>query len=794
MRSRFVVGSMGASVVLAVTAAGAGFQSGPERGVKPGGPVKPAVDSPVASPAMTRPRPAMARPVAPSLPAPAPVATTSGPAPAPAPAPSSSPAATGVAAAPPAAFTIDRYLPARPRQAGRFGFAYADSATHSVARRWNDVLLEAIRGDFARPTIHARNLYHLSAAMWDAWAAFDPEADGVFCHEKHVAEDVQAARESAISHAMNRLMRHRFASSPGVDETTALCDALMIELGFDPAYDGTDGDDPASLGNRIGQIIIDMGLTDGSNEAGDYGNLVYQPVNLPLIPDLPGNPAMNHPNRWQPLALQFFIDQSGNPIPYGYPPFLSPEWGDVTPFAMDAADAVTRQRDGKTWTVWHDPGPPPLLGGDGDADFRDGFAMVATWSAHLDPADGVMIDISPASLGNTPLPEVAQWREYYRYIEGGDWGAGYDLNPVTGLPYEPQSVPRGDYARILAEFWADGPDSETPPGHWFSILNYVTDHPLMVRRLGGEGPELDPLEWDVKTYLAMGGAMHDVAVSVWSVKGWYDYVRPVSALRYMADRGQSSDPKQPSFHPEGLPLVPGLIEVVTEESAGPGQRHEHLAGKDGVNLGKIAVYGWRGPDFIDDPAVDLAGVGWILAENWWPYQRPSFVSPPFAGYVSGHSAYSRAAARVMEFLSGSPYFPGGLGEFVCPQNEFLVFEEGPSVDVVLQWARYMDASDQSSLSRIWGGIHPPADDLPARHMGEQVAPEAWLQARRHYAGLVTCPGDLDGDGRTDFSDLLAMLAAWGQCGEGCRADLDFDGTVGPADLMDLMADFGSDCG
>ncbi|MFV9552626.1 hypothetical protein ACNG5D_15995, partial [Algibacter sp. PT7-4] len=96
---------------------------------------------------------------------------------------------------------------------------------------------------------------------------------------------------------------------------------------------------------------------------------------------------------------------------------------------------------------------------------------------------------------------------------------------------------------------------------------------------------------------------------------------------------------------------------------------------------------------------DTAGVGWILSEDWWPYQRPSFVTPPFAGYVSGHSTYSRAAAEVMTLITGDEYFPGGIGEFQARQNEFLVFEEGPSVDVVLQWATYRDASDQCSLSR-----------------------------------------------------------------------------------------------
>ncbi|MFZ9689716.1 MAG: hypothetical protein ACO3DS_07745, partial [Phycisphaerales bacterium] len=50
-------------------------------------------------------------------------------------------------------------------------FAASTSAADSVARQWNEEMLAAIRRDLARPTVHARNLYHVSAAMWDAWAA-----------------------------------------------------------------------------------------------------------------------------------------------------------------------------------------------------------------------------------------------------------------------------------------------------------------------------------------------------------------------------------------------------------------------------------------------------------------------------------------------------------------------------------------------------------------------------------------------------------------------------------------------
>ena len=97
-------------------------------------------------------------------------------------------------------------------------------------------------------------------------------------------------------------------------------------------------------------------------------------------------------------------------------------------------------------------------------------------------------------------------------------------------------VPAGDYYRILAEFWADGPDSETPPGHWFTLANFVSDHPLVEKRIGGEGDIIDDLEWDVKLYLTLGGTMHDVAISAWGAKGVYDYIRPVSAIRFPGPR------------------------------------------------------------------------------------------------------------------------------------------------------------------------------------------------------------------------------------------------------------------
>ena len=50
----------------------------------------------------------------------------------------------------------------------------------SAARVWDEAALDAIRRDLPRPTVHARNLFHMSAGMWDAWAAYDPDAQRLF--------------------------------------------------------------------------------------------------------------------------------------------------------------------------------------------------------------------------------------------------------------------------------------------------------------------------------------------------------------------------------------------------------------------------------------------------------------------------------------------------------------------------------------------------------------------------------------------------------------------------------------
>ena len=91
-----------------------------------------------------------------------------------------------------------------------------EKSTHSVARKWNEALLFAICNDFARPTVHARNLFHGGIAMYDAWAVYDDVAQPYLLGRNindfivefegiDLPEDLEPAREKTISYAAYRL-------------------------------------------------------------------------------------------------------------------------------------------------------------------------------------------------------------------------------------------------------------------------------------------------------------------------------------------------------------------------------------------------------------------------------------------------------------------------------------------------------------------------------------------------------------------------------------------------------------
>ena len=99
-----------------------------------------------------------------------------------------------------------------------------------------------------------------------------------------------------------------------------------------------------------------------------------------------------------------------------------------------------------------------------------------------------------------------------------------------------------DREKIIAEFWADGPHTWTPPGHWVQIAIGVSlrDH----HDLGD----------DARMFMALSGALLDAGIAAWDAKRAYDYVRPATAIPYLYAGQQVKAWRGPD---QGIGLIDG---------------------------------------------------------------------------------------------------------------------------------------------------------------------------------------------------------------------------------------------
>jgi len=222
----------------------------------------------------------------------------------------------------------------------------------------------------------------------------------------------------------------------------------------------------------------------------------------------------------------------------------------------------------------------------------------------------------------------------------------------------------GDEQKVIAEYWADGPNSELPPGHWLLFALYVSAR---------DGHTDDD---DIKLFFALSNALSDAAVAAWDAKRAYDSVRPINAVRYLL-QGQS---------------IPG--------------------------------YGPLGP---------AAGLRPIQGVSWIPYQPMTFPTPAFPEHVSGHSAFSAAAAQVLRSFTGSDRFGAS---YTKPARSMVLEAGAPQAEVVLQWPTFSAAAAQAGLSRIYGGIHFDSGNSAGQTLGQHVGMQAFARAQALWLGKV----------------------------------------------------------
>jgi hypothetical protein len=215
----------------------------------------------------------------------------------------------------------------------------------------------------------------------------------------------------------------------------------------------------------------------------------------------------------------------------------------------------------------------------------------------------------------------------------------------------------GDTEKVIAEYWADGSSTVTPPGHWAVFAQHIA-----VR----DGHTLDG---DVKFFFILTNALMDAGIAAWDAKRCTDFIRPVTVVRTL--------------------------------------------------LGSSEFRAWAGPGL---------GVRSVYGKDFRSY----LPTPPFGGYVSGHSAFSAAGAEILKRYSGSDEF--GESFTAKPGSSFIEIGLTPTTPVTLHWATFSEAADQAGMSRRYGGIHFEEDDLAGRVLGRAVATAVWDKAMTFIEG------------------------------------------------------------
>ena len=229
-----------------------------------------------------------------------------------------------------------------------FGAVRHAFSVPSIARIWDEEILTSIRIDRPHPPVQARNLFTVSVAMYDAWAAYDSVAVGYLYRGKHTAADVAAARREAISYAAYRILKERYALSINAATMMAALDARMAAVGYDKNNVSTDTSTPVGVGNSVAAAVSAWFINDGARQLQAYTDYPveqggYVPVNEPLVTGFPGTSVVDV-NRWQRLQIANALDQNGNPIgPLQV--YLGAHWLGARTYAMRRCRGSIRGRN-----------------------------------------------------------------------------------------------------------------------------------------------------------------------------------------------------------------------------------------------------------------------------------------------------------------------------------------------------------------------------------------------------------------------------------------------------------------
>jgi len=385
----------------------------------------------------------------------------------------------------------------------------------------------------------------------------------------------------------------------------------------------------------------------------------------------------------------------------------------------------------------------------------DVFPEDAAWLAEqmrlnkLDPEDATTDLSRPQGVGNTAAAAVIAYRHHDGANQLGD-EAGSSGKPYSDYTYY---KPINPWDKIKdADCWQpiqfeDGRGGRVTPGfltpHWyrvkpFALRNGAQFRPPPPPKVGSEqmkkevdevirfnasltleqkaivefmrdGPrstgqsghwlrfaqdvsrrDRHDIDKDVKLFFAVANVAMDAFIAAWEAKRYYDTSRPWTLVRH------------------------------------------YYAGQ------KLSCWAGPGRGYMTRPA-----------EEWHPYSPATFVTPPFPGYVSGHSTVSAACAKILELFTGSDHFgeterrvAGALTEVgfapaVMQMIDGKSAADLPSTaDVVLKLPTFTATAEMAGISRVMGGYHIQSDNIAGLELGRRVAHYVWPRTQAYFDGTA----------------------------------------------------------
>jgi hypothetical protein len=289
------------------------------------------------------------------------------------------------------------------------------------------------------------------------------------------------------------------------------------------------------------------------------------------------------------------------------------------------------------------------------------------------------------SFGRRQLPTTPQWNRVMPFA----LARADQFRPIP--PPAPGSAEWSRQIDVLIKVSRGLTDKEKAEAEYWGIFGMAPAPQLIeMTKFVSDRNDLR-LDDDVKLFFVASNAIFDASIATWDAKYAYDYVRPITAIRALGDT---------------------LISAWRPRSLSQALAYSTPAAKADAEY-SVAV---------------PAGLGEARAADWEPY----LPTPPFPAYVSGHSAFTAAWARAMELATGKADF-----DFKTTVRRLYVEQRELARPVTLSFPSFADAAEAAGISRIWGGVHWPADNDRGQELGRKIGENVWRRAQQFVLGMAS---------------------------------------------------------